>query len=535
MSLLNDSVPTVRDERVRDYLFVKRILWQQRCEHCQLWVDNRKVQPLLIPCDGAILEPNGAVLVDFSLEFHGGIRLLIHGSGGKIRLSFGESASEAMQCPDQSHAIHQTELEVPGMGMMEYGNTAFRFVRIDNIGPAALKIPNLIGVASYRDLPLQGFFESSDARLNQIWKTAVYTVQLNMQDYIYDGVKRDRIVWMGDMHPEVRGILASFGDPTLIERSLDFLVENTAFPNVMNNITTYSCWYVICLADLYRATGNKDFLSRHKTYLQDVLQQFSGYISEDGAECIPERRFLDWPNNDDPIAKHAGLQGLLCWMMKSGAYLLQEMQCDNSFALLAARKLGRHIPECADSKAAAALQTLSGIADRSALLLKNPFQGVSTFYGFYMLLAQPTVSALALIRRYWGGMLDRGATTFWEDFDLDWLEKSGRIDELTGKGELDLHADFGKYCYKGLRHSLCHGWSCGPAPFMSERMFGVKFLTPGGDQVSISPDLGDIEYLRGAYPTPHGPIGITLEKGLAPKIELPPGVELKIDPPRNRA
>ena len=32
-------------------------------------------------------------------------------------------------------------------------------------------------------------------------------------------------------------------------------------------------------------------------------------------------------------------------------------------------------------------------------------------------------------------MLDRGATTFWEDFDLEWLDGSGRIDELPKEGQ----------------------------------------------------------------------------------------------------
>ena len=51
-------------------------------------------------------------------------------------------------------------------------------------------------------------FHCSDERLNRIWHTGAYTVLLNMQDYLYDGPKRDRIIWMGDMHPEIRCILA---------------------------------------------------------------------------------------------------------------------------------------------------------------------------------------------------------------------------------------------------------------------------------------------------------------------------------------
>jgi hypothetical protein len=65
-------------------------------------------------------------------------------------------------------------------------------------------------------------------------------------------------------------------------------------------------------------------------------------------------------------------------------------------------------------------------------------------------------------------MLDKGATTFWEDFDLAWVEGSGRIDEFPKNGEKDIHGDCGDYCYVGFRHSLCHGWSAGVIAFMKE-------------------------------------------------------------------
>ena len=30
--------------------------------------------------------------------------------------------------------------------------------------------------------------------------------------------------------------------------------------------------------------------------------------------------------------------------------------------------------------------------------------------------------AMDIIKKYWGGMLSLGATTFWEDFNLEWIE-----------------------------------------------------------------------------------------------------------------
>ena len=42
-----------------------------------------------------------------------------------------------------------------------------------------------------------------------------------------------------------------------------------------------------------------------------MSNEFFTFVDEDGGECLPESRLLDWPTNDDPVAKHVGFQGLL--------------------------------------------------------------------------------------------------------------------------------------------------------------------------------------------------------------------------------
>ncbi len=524
MKLYNNSI---RDVRVRDYLPVRRIVWSNKAVNPEIFVDSYENQIFSAP-ESAVcrLEKNGSVLVDFGIELHGGVR--IHNTGdkssGRIRLRFGESVSEAMGEPNQDHSIHDTELDVPLYGTLEYGSTAFRFLRIDNLGEP-LKLLNIMAVSLTRDMDYDGSFESSDERLNKIWKTAVYTIHLNMQEYLFDGVKRDRLVWMGDMHPEIRGILCAFSDTSVIRSSFDFLTEKHPLPQPMR-IYTYSCWWVIALFDYFIATGDRGYLEKKRAYLTGLLEQFSSYVTPDGRECVPEKRFLDWPTRENEQAKHAGIQGLLLWMMNSGEKLLKVLGEDTSKVCRAASLLKKHIPDCGNSKQAAALMTVSGLADKSSVLLADPYKGVSTFYGFYMLLGQPTANALDLIRKYWGAMLDYGATTFWEDFDLDWIKNTTPITEMPVPEKDDLHKDFGNYCYKGLRHSLCHGWSGGPAPFMSERVFGIRFLEPGGRKITVDPDLGGLEYVKGSLPTPHGVIKIETDRSGKVKLDVPGDIEV---------
>ena len=116
--------------------------------------------------------------------------------------------------------------------------------------------------------------------------------------------------------------------------------------------------------------------------------------------------------------------------------------------------------------------------------------------------------ALDVIRGYWGGMIHLGATTFWEDFDISWLNNAGRIDEIVPSGKIDVHGDCGKHCYSQFRHSLCHGWASGPTAILSDYVLGVHILEPGCKKVYIQPILGDLEWVKGTYPTPYGNIVI---------------------------
>jgi len=59
-------------------------------------------------------------------------------------------------------------------------------------------------------------------------------------------------------------------------------------------------------------------------------------------------------------------------------------------------------------------------------------------------------TAVAMMKEYYGAMLDKGATTFWEDFDISWAENSCRIDEFPKEGEKDIHGDFGAYCLRAF-------------------------------------------------------------------------------------
>lgn len=511
--------------------------------------DLKELQPPAV-LTAASADTPASILLDFGTELHGYIELFTPLTESKtpppIRVRFGESASEAMaelgdRHASNDHALRDLRTAVPWLGKSRLGPTGFRFVRIDALDPAhPVSLTEVRAVLVIRDIPQLGSFRSSDERLNRIWQTGAYTVHLNMQEYLWDGIKRDRLVWVGDMHPETSTINAVFGFNEVVPQSLDFIRDRTPRHEWMNGISAYSMWWILIHEQHWLHHGDHAYLAQQHDYLRALLEKLAAAVAPDGREQLDGWRFLDWPTSENPPAIHAGLQALLISALDAGARLARALD-DTATADLcttAADRARPIVPDPNGSKSAAALQVLAGQRDAKsaarALLAPGGARDVSPFYGYYVLNALARAgeidTALALIRDLWGAMLDRGATTFFEHFDLAWLENSGRVDELPAPGQKDLHGDFGAYSYQGFRHSLCHGWASGPTAWLSEFVLGVQPLDPGCQRVRITPQLGDLAWAEGSYPTPHGLIKLRHERNSAGQIyttvEAPPEIEI---------
>ena len=506
------------------------------------------------PCVLAVAEsgrPGGGVLLDFGTELSGYVEIITPMTKNQqpplVRIRFGESVAEAMAelggVPNaqNDHALRDQTVRLPWLGKTTIGPSGFRFVRIDNVDPQhAVHLSEVRAVLQIRDVPQLGAFRCDDERINRIWQVGAYTVHLNMQDYLWDGVKRDRLVWIGDMHPEVATINAVFGFNDVVPRSLDLTRDVTPVTEWMNGISSYSMWWVLIHEQWWMHHGDRAYLGAQKTYLQALLRKLAALIGPDGRERIDGMRFLDWPSSPNKQGVTAGLQALLVMTLESGARLMQVLEDPATAALCADAAARGHqiVPDANASKSGAALLALAGMTDakRTAadVLKAGGPKGVSTFYGYYVLQALAkageTDTALDFISQYWGAMLDLGATTFWEDFDLDWTVNAARIDELVPEGKKDVHGGYGAYCYIGFRHSLCHGWASGPTAWLSENVLGITPLEPGFKRVRIVPQLGRLKWAEGAYPTPLGAIKVRHERqadgSVRSQIDAPAGIEV---------
>lgn len=518
-----------QDHRVRrDLLPVRLLLTQGNVIGADVLLTDHPVQASLERGNVCILKNTGeagkaAVLVDFGRELHGNLKLTVAyiQSGSKrarVLIRFGESVMEALsplghKNATNDHAVRDHVYDIGQLSTTETNDSGFRFayIRLEE-ADAALEIQAVHAGFLYRDIPYLGSFRCSDPLLEQIWNTAAYTVHLNMQNYLWDGIKRDRLAWQGDMHTEVLTILNVFGANEVVPRTLDFLRDKTEPGCWINGYSSYSLWWILVQAEWYRHTGDMAYLNQQKSFLMEQASMAAGCVDEAGEERLPQIRFLDWPSFENDTATHAGLQGILRLALTEASRLLELLEETELAAVCASAARRMVCLPCAGAKQAAAFLSLSGLEDAETvnreILSPGGAHGYSTFMGYYILEAKAKAGdipgALRDLREYWGGMLRMGATTFWEDFDPRWMENAAPIDEIVPEGKLDIHGDFGAYCYQNFRHSLCHGWSSGPVPFLAQHILGIVPAEPGCEKISLKPQLGDLAWAEGTFPTPLG-------------------------------
>lgn len=422
------------------------------------------------------------VILDFGKELCGGIRIVTRDAahGTDVRITLGESLSEAcselgFKNSTNDHSPRDFTARLTFMSDLTFGGSGFRFARIELLSDTPALIQSIYAESRIPYFEREATVKTSDEEINKILETATYTLKLCLQNgYIWDGIKRDRLVWSGDLHQEIVSSLYLFGDNVNITNSLSFLRRSTPDSKWINNMPSYSAWWVINFCDYCLYTDNRSYFEENRDYAEFILNKLNDGISDNGDMEFSNHAFLDWPTkeSEDAITGTA-----LIIILAAQRYLKFG---ENNICRDIIVKLNKYITANCEYKQTRAFQILAGRRDSidCEFLEKNGAAGFSTFMTYYILTADALSGGgnmLEIIKQYFGGMLSRGATTFWEDFDLEWLKDSGRIDVLPKDGQKDLHGDYGSFCYKGFRHSLCHGWSSGVISFVIETLFGIKY------------------------------------------------------------
>ena len=509
---------------------------------------------------------NDARLFDFGKETFGYLNLIGIKGSGIIYIYYGESKEEAL---DFEHCETLDRITIPrhskggkndrnanslstrqlvNSSTNDIGSKAFRFVCIKTEGSVRFATVNMDYEYSPYDNKKSGSFKCNDQLLNNIWKVAAYTMDLTTREFFVDGIKRDRWTWSGDA---IQSYLMNYYlrfDSDCVRRTIRQLRGKDPVTAHINTIMDYTFYWFKSVYDFYIYTADINFVREIYPRMQTMMDYVLGRTNEEGmAEGKHDDWiFVDWV--DFPMHKRGTLcfeQILLCKSLETmkmcatvlrdnpmaeppqGSITTDEYNAD-------AEKYGKleealrlklkptfwneeqqafmHAIEDGEMNAQitkfpnmfAIIYDYLSDDDKQKVMqsaMLNPdVPAITTPYmRFYELeaLCQMGMQTEVLkeMRNYWGGMLQEGATSFWEKYNP---EESG-TQHLTMYGR-----PYGK--------SLCHAWGASPIYLLGKYYLGVQPTKAGYEEYTICPVLGDLEWMEGKVPTPHGPISIRADR-----------------------
>jgi alpha-L-rhamnosidase len=466
-------------------------------------------------------------LLDFGREAFGYLQLHgLQGSGG-LSVYYGESREEA---EDREHCLQLDRLHLDSVPSDTYTLAearAFRYVQLAAASPE-LQIQSFSMLYEYLPVEYHGSFVSSNEQLNNIWSTSLYTLHLNTREFFLDGIKRDRWVWSGDAYQSFLMNYYSFNNNEAVKRTLVALRGKDPVVAHMNTIVDYSLYWFSGIYDYYLYTGDSAFVASLYGKMVSLMDFCLGRRNAEGMmEGIEEDWvFVDWAEIDNR-GEVSTIQLLLCRSLETMALVaaLVGDQARTDSYRKAAEELKAKVMKVFWDEAQGGmvhnryqgalsskitkypnmLALRFGYLDEAQtervkhqVMLNPEVQGIKTPYmRFYELAALCEVGehpyVLSELLQYWGGMLDLGVTSFWEEYDP----------KQSGREHLGMYGmPYGR--------SLCHAWGASPIYLLGKYFLGVRPLTPGYETFVVEPHLGGLEWMKGVVPMGSGEVEIDM-------------------------
>jgi len=372
---------------------------------------------------------------------------------------------------------------------------AFRYVRIDLLGSSKssnFKISELhVDATTSAKQKVEALAPETPELIRKIDQVGLNTLKECMQTVYEDGPKRDRRLWIGDLYLESLANQYSYKNDSLTKHCLYLLAglcyENGVVPpNVFERpqphapygpLFDYALIFNVALKEYLISTGDTVTANDLWTVAKEQVQIPKKYLLSD--DMMDYQRaakewwvFFDWKNGLD---KQASLQGCVIWAYQNTYELAKMLGKEKEVAELPAliekmtkaarknlydtqKKVFVSGKDKQVSYASQAWMVLSGVATKkegAKALLALPHMpdvvcpGAPYMYHYVveaMIMTGLNQEAKETIASYWGGMVNKGADTFWEVYDP--------TDDLVSP-------------YKSfLVNSYCHAWSCTPVYFI---------------------------------------------------------------------
>lgn len=334
--------------------------------------------------------------------------------------------------------------------------------------------------------------EGTDPMIKKINEIGLKTLAECMQTVYEDGPKRDQRLWIGDLYLEALANAQSYKNHTLTRRCLYLIagmtpdngfVRGTVYehlperPDMGLHVMDYSLLYGVALKEYFKETGDKETAEDLWPVAKYQVDFARNYLKNNvfDVEKQPQHWLVfDWK---DDLNRHAPMQGLMTYAIEQMYELAEMLGCESEVAdwpklvkdmrkasreMFYDKKLGvmKSGPDKQISYLSQVWMILSGTLNQKeavraleAVLADDTACYIGSPYAYHYLIEAMIQCGMEerareMLISYWGGMVKKGADTFWEVYDPSDDNKS-------------------PYHFYPM-NSYCHAWSCTPVYFINK-------------------------------------------------------------------
>lgn len=372
---------------------------------------------------------------------------------------------------------------------------AFRYLRIELLG-ASPDFDFAVDELLFRAVSSAGEVQTRllpdcPQEMGDICRVGIATLGECMQTVYEDGPKRDRRLWLGDLYLESLANRYSFRNFALTRRCL-YLFAALAAPDgiVISNLferpephpqhgsycLTYSLLFNSTLLEYLKDTGDRATADDLWPVARRQMEAALAYVNAEGlfdrSLCSSVWLFFDWRDGLDPDTP---MQGAVLFALDQTLELARMLRREKETATwkriasrmrtaarkrLYDRRQGVFVsgPQHQVSLLAQVWMVIGGVTTpeegrqvlRTALDSSDTLMPGTPYATHYLIEAMLRCGMTGEARRYltdyWGGMVRKGADTFWEAYDP-------QDDFISPYGFFPVN-------------SACHAWSCTPVYFI---------------------------------------------------------------------
>ncbi len=415
-----------------------------------------------------------------------------------------------------------------------------------------------------------GYFYCPDEKLNRIWELSKRTLVLCAHEHYEDCPWREQALYAADSRLQALFGYYAFGEYRmpqacweLIRKSHreDGLLELVSPGKADISIPGFSLQWIIAVYELFLFSGNKNVITDNYSVISNIIENSINRLTDSGVvenSTSPEHwNFYEWTAGFEGIEKgiYSGQNGRLD--AAYNLYLLEAIRCALDMGMVinssSVKKFSAAYDKIyhsfndifwdSDKRLYASFrengklghysQLVQALAIREAVVPARYIAELSEAIKTSPQLTQSEVSSKVIVyesllnvsdeninyvlddvKRVFGGMIDKGATSLWETQQgADAFERAG---------------------------SLCHGWASVFNYIAGAYLLGIKPLKPGFSEFTVRPLMSFLSNISGIVRTVEGDIEVSCTrtdqeliiklrhpKAFKPKFELPRGLKVR--------